>query len=126
MSKKEAQYYTIDAKKSLNIMIDAQRTMRIFGATIKVMTEKYDSDNWSSTPIPDYMDGYLNAKTLKDFLDKKIKEPTQMAIDYMKANNFDGLFLSREELQLFYTLVQNNEDTKEYIAKSYGVSTMLN
>ena len=126
MSKKDPQYFTVDAKKSLNLMIDAGRSMRIYGATVKVLVEKYDSENWSSTPIPDYMDGYLNAKVLRDFIDKRIKEPSKMAIEYMKANNFDGLFLTKEELQIFYSLIQGFEESKEYISKSYGVSTMLN
>lgn len=126
MSKKDPQYFTVDAKKSLNLMIDAGRSMRIYGATVKVLVEKYDSESWSSTPIPDYMDGYLNAKVLRDFIDKRIKEPSKMAIEYMKANNFDGLFLTKEELQIFYSLIQSFEESKEYISKSYGVSTMLN
>ena len=35
--------------------------------------EKYSVDDWGKSPIPDYMDAYLNSKVLKDFIQKKIE-----------------------------------------------------
>lgn len=126
MSKKEPQYFTLESKRILNFLIDADRSMRMFATTVKALGDKYEPENWYSTSIPDYMDGFLNAKVLKDFIEKQLKQPSKLAVDYMKAHNFDGLFLTKDELQMLYTLIHNFEESKDYISKTYGVSTMLN
>lgn len=126
MSKKEPQYFTVQAKRSLNIMIDADRSMKIYASTIKDLAQKYEPDGWASTNLADYMDAYLNCKVLKDFIEQHIKNPSQMAIDYMKENDFDGIFLTKDELQTLYTLITNFEESKAFITKNYGVTTLLN
>lgn len=126
MSKKEAQYYTIQAKRSLNIMIDADRSMKIYASTVKDLVQKHEPDDWSSTSIADYMDAYLNSKALKDYIEQHIKNPSKMAIDYMRENDFDGIFLTKDELQMLYTLMSNFEESKSFITKNYGITTLLN
>lgn len=126
MSKKDPQYFTVQAKRSLNIMIDADRSMKIYASTVKDLVIKYEPDDWASTSIADYMDAYLNCKVLKEFIEKHIKTPSQTAINYMKENNFDGIFLTKDELQTLYTLMSNFEESKSFITKNYGVTTLLN
>ena len=55
MSNKQAQYYTIKLDKALNLLVDADRCMRMFATTVKTMVEKYDTENWDSSPVADYI-----------------------------------------------------------------------
>jgi hypothetical protein len=72
------------------------------------------------------MDGYLNAKVLRDYLDKKLKEPDQKLVEYAKKNKVDGVLVTKNELSMLQSLVINFEETKEYLNKNYGFSTLLN
>lgn len=125
-SNSKPQYYTLPLKKAFNMMTDAERSMRMFAETVKTMVEKYQIEGWDDSPLPDYMDAYLNAKVLRDYLQKSIQEPNEMVTAYLKKNNIDGLLFSRDELTMLHTLATNFEETKEYISKKYGFSTMLN
>jgi len=126
MASKPAQYYTVKLEKALNLLIDSDRCTRMFATTVKTMVERYDTENWDSSPIADYMDGYLNAKVLRDFLDKRLKEPDPFLVEYAKKNKVDGMLVSKKELDMLQTLVINFEETKEYLNKNYGFSTLLN
>jgi hypothetical protein len=128
MSKKttDGQYYILSLKRSWSLMTDADRSMRMFSTTVKELVEKNDTDTWHNTPTPDYMDAYLNAKVLKDFLQKLITEPDEKVAEYLKKNKLEGLLLTKEELALLSALINNFEDAKEYINKVYGFSTILN
>lgn len=126
MASKPAQYYTVRLEKALNLLVDSDRCARMFSTTVKTMVEKYDTENWDSSPIADYMDGYLNAKVLRDFLDKRLKEPDPFLVEYAKKNKVDGMLITKKELDMLQTLVINFEETKEYLNKNYGFSTMLN
>jgi len=120
------QYYTITLNKVLNLLTDSDRCTRMFSDTVKNMVQKYDIENWDSTPLSDYMDAYLNAKVLKDFISKKIKEPDEKLVEFAAKNKIDGILLTKNELTMLQTLVNNFEETKEYLQKNYGFSTMLN
>ena len=72
------------------------------------------------------MDGYLNAKVLRDFLDKRLKEPDPILVEYAKKNKVDGVLVTKNELGLLQSLVYNFEETKEYLNKNYGFSTLVN
>lgn len=126
MSNKQAQYYTVKLDKALNLLIDSDRCLRMFATSVKTMVEKYDTENWDSSPVADYMDGYLNAKVLRDFLHKRIKEPDEKIVEFAKKNNIDGLLLTKGELSMLQSLVYNFEETKEYLNKNYGFSTLVN
>ena len=120
------QFYTLPLKKAVNMMTDADRSMNMFAENVKTMVEKYNIEAWNDSPIPDYMDAYLNAKVLRDYLQKNIEEPNEVVVQYLKKNNIDGLLFSRDELLMLNNLANNFEETKEYISKKYGFSTMLN
>ena len=126
MSKAETKYYTLPLKKALNMMTDAERGVRMFASSLKTLTEKYDIEGWSSSPIPDYMEAYLSAKLIMDYLKKRIEEPDEAVVAYLKQNNLEGLLFTREELVMLHTIVSNFDNTKEYLSKTYGYSTMLN
>jgi len=126
MSNKPVQYYTVKLDKALNLLLDSDRCMRMFATTVKTMVEKYDIENWSTSPVPDYMDGYLNAKVLRDFIDKRLKEPDSTIVEFAKKNNIDGMLVTKGELSLLQSLVYNFEETKEYLNKNYGFSTLVN
>lgn len=122
----QSQYYSVNLEKVLNLIVDSDRCMRMFATSVKTMVEKYDIENWGSSPLPDYMDGYLNAKVLRDFLDKKLKEPDQKLVEYARKNKVDGVLVTKNELSMLQSLVINFEETKEYLNKNYGFSTVLN
>jgi len=122
----KAQYYTITLQKGLNLLVDADRCTRTFAETVKTMAEKYNTENWDSSPIADYMDAYLNSKVLKDFIQKKIQAPDEELVKFAAKNKIDGILLTKYELSMLQTLVSNFEETKEYLQKNYGFSTMLN
>jgi hypothetical protein len=122
----QPQYYSVKLEKVLNLMVDSDRCMRMFATSVKTMVEKYDIENWGSSPVADYMDGYLNAKVLRDFLDKKLKEPDQKLVEYARKNKVDGVLVTKNELNVLQSLVINFEETKEYLNKNYGFSTLLN
>ncbi len=122
----KAQYYTITLNKALNLLTDSDRCGRMFATSVKNMVDKYDLENWDSTPLADYMDAYLNAEVLKDFLHKKIKEPDEKLVQFAAKNKIDGVLLTKNELGMLQTLVTNFEETKEYLNKTYGFSTLLN
>lgn len=122
----KAQYYTITLNKALNLLTDSDRCTRMFADTVKGMVVKYSVENWDETPLPDYMDAYLNAKVLKDFITKKIKEPDERLVEFAAKNKIDGVLLTRNELTMLQNLVNNFEETKEYLNKNYGFSTLLN
>ncbi len=126
MSGKSTQYYSVKMEKALNLLIDSDRCMRMFSTSVKTMVEKYDVENWGTSPLPDYMDGYLNAKVLRDFLQKRIQEPDQVLVEYAKKNKVDGMLVTKSELNLLQSLVINFEETKEYLHKNYGFSTLFN
>lgn len=129
MSKKkqESQYYTIKLEKALNMLIDADRCSRMFSTNVKLMIDKYSNpDSWDDSAIPDYMDGYLNAKTLKDFLHKKVHEPDEKLVEYAKLHKVEGVMLTKNDLGLLQSLVYNLEETKTYLQKTYGFNTLLN
>jgi hypothetical protein len=128
MSNKPAkvQYYTITLEKALNLLIDSDRCARMFATSVKTMSDKYDIENWDSSPIADYMDAYLNSKVLKDFLKKKIETPDEEVMKFAMKNKIKGVLLSKFELNMLQTLVSNFEETKEFLNKTYGFSTMLN
>ena len=126
MSIKNAQYYTVTLEKALNLLVDSDRCMRMFATTVKTMVEKYDIENWGSSPVADYMDGYLNAKVLRDFIDKRIKDPDPFLVEYAKKNKVDGMLVSKNELAILQSLVVNFEETKEHLHKNYGFSTLVN
>jgi len=96
----QSQYYSVKLEKVLNLMVDSDRCMRMFATSVKTMVEKYDIENWSSSPVADYMDGYLNAKVLRDFLDKKLKEPDQKLVEYARKNKVDGVLVTKNELSM--------------------------
>ena len=120
------QYYTITLQKGLNLLVDADRCAKIFAETVKTAATKYDTENWDSSPIADYMDAYLNSKVLKDFLQKKIQDPSEELVKFAAKNKIDGILLTKNELTMLQTLVNNFEETKEYLNKTYGFSTLLN
>lgn len=122
----KAQYYTITLQRGLNLLVDSDRCAKTFAETVKSMASKYSIDNWDSSPIADYMDAYLNAKVLKDFLQKKIQEPDEQLVKFAAKNKIDGILLTKNELTMLQTLVNNFEETKEYLQKNYGFSTLLN
>lgn len=122
----KTQYYTITLQKGLNMLVDADRCARTFSETVKTMAEKYSTENWDSSPIADYMDAYLNSKVLKDFIQKKVQEPDEELVRFAAKNKIDGIILTKNELILLQTLVSNFEETKEYLQKNYGFSTLLN
>lgn len=124
--KTKSEYYSIPLKRALNMATDAERSMKLFGETVKTYVEKYELDDWSSSPIPDYMDAYLNAKVLRDFIQNKIEKPDEYVTEYLKKNKVDGLIVTHDELLMLYTLSNNFDDSKAYISKIYGFSTMLN
>jgi hypothetical protein len=126
MSDKEPQYYTLPLKSAVNIMTDAERGMKMLSSVLQELIKKHDIDSWTLSPIPDYMDGYLNAKTISDFLKKKIEEPDEAVREYLKQNNINGLLFTADELSVLYTLVSNYEQTKLSLKKQYGFSTLLN
>lgn len=126
MASKPAQYYTVKLEKALNLLIDSDRCTRMFATTVKAMVEKYDTENWDSSPVADYMDGYLNAKVLRDFLNKRLKEPDPFLVEYAKKNKVDGMLVTKNELGMLQNLVVNFEETKEYLHKNYGFSTLFN
>lgn len=122
----KVQYYTITLQKGLNLLVDADRCSRTFSETVKQMAEKYSTQNWDSSPIADYMDAYLNAKVLKDFIQKKVQSPDEELVRFAAKNKIDGILLTKNELTMLQTLVSNFEETKEYLQKNYGFSTILN
>ena len=125
-SSSKAQYYSLPLKRAVNMLTDADRSMRMFAETVKTFIEKYSVDDWGKSPIPDYMDAYLNSKVLKDFLQKKIEEPDEAVAEYLKGNNIDGLIMSKDDLTMLYRLSTNFDETKDYINRIYGFSTVLN
>ena len=109
------------------MMTDAERSMKMFAETVKTFVDKYAIEDWGSSPIPDYMDAYLNAKVLRDFIQKRIEEPDEFVVEFLKKNqNIDGLLMTKDELTMLYRLSTNFDETKEYINKIYGFSTLLN
>lgn len=126
MSNKTPQYYTLPLKSAVNIMTDAERGMKMLSGALKEMITKLDPDSWDASPVPDYMDGYLNAKTISDFLKKKIESPDEAIKEYLKQNNINGILFTVDELTLLYTLVSTYEQTKQLLKKQYGFSTLLN
>jgi len=125
--KTKTQYYTITLEKALNMLIDSDRCSRLFAESVKSLLEKYvDIKDWGDSPLPDYMDAYLNAKVLKDFIQKKIEMPDEKIVEFATKNNIKGVLLTANELQLLQSLVNNHEEGKEYLTKTYGFSTMLN
>lgn len=122
----KVQYYTITLQKGLNLLVDSDRCAKTFAETVKNMASKYSIDNWDSSPIADYMDAYLNSKVLKDFLQKKIQDPDEQLVRFAAKNKIDGILLTKNELTMLQTLVSNFEETKEYLNKTYGFSTLLN
>lgn len=125
-SNSKVQYYTITLNKALNLLTDSDRCSRMFSESVKTMVLKYSIDNWDSSPLADYMDAYLNAKVLKDFITKKIKEPDEKMVAFAAKNKIDGVLLTKNELSILQTLVTNFEETKEFLNKNYGFSTVLN
>jgi|688.fasta_scaffold70981_7 hypothetical protein len=125
--KTKSQYYTITLEKALNLLIDSDRCSRLFAESVKSLIEKYkDIKDWNDSPLPDYMDSYLNAKVLKDFMQKKIEQPDDKLVEFAAKNNIKGVLLTANELSLLQSLVNNHEEGKEYMNKTYGFSTMLN
>jgi len=122
----KAQYYTITLEKALNLLVDSDRCTRMFSTNVKTMVEKYALDSWDTSPIPDYMDAYLNAKVLKDFVQKKIENPDDEIVKFAAKNKIEGVLLTRNELIMLQTLVNNFEETKEFLNKTYGFTTLLN
>ena len=122
----KAQYYTITLEKALNLLVDSDRCTRMFSSNVKTMIEKYSLESWDSSPIPDYMDAYLNAKVLKDFVQKKIENPDDEIVKFAAKNKIEGVLLTRNELLMLQTLVNNFEETKEFLNKTYGFTTLLN
>ena len=126
MSNPNSKYYSLPLKRALNMMTDAERSMKLFAESVKTYIQKYSIEEWSSSPTPDYMDAYLNAKVLRDYLQKRIEEPDENVAAYLKTNKVDGIIMTKEELTMLYTLSTNFDETKEYISRTYGFSTMLN
>jgi len=125
--KTKSQYYTITLEKALNLLIDSDRCSRLFAESVKSLIEKYvDIKDWDDSPLPDYMDAYLNAKVLRDFIQKKIESSDDKLVEFAAKNNIKGVLLTANELQLLQSLVNNHEEGKEYLTKTYGFSTMLN
>lgn len=122
----KAQYYTITLEKALNLLIDSDRCAKMFSTSVKTMIEKYSLDSWDKSAIPDYMDAYLNAKVLKDFIQKKIEDPDDEIVKFAAKNKIEGVLLTRNELAMLQTLVNNFEETKEFLNKTYGFTTLLN
>lgn len=124
--KTKIQYYSLPSKRALNMMTDADRSMKLFAENVKALIDKHPMEEWGSSPIPDYMDAYLNAKVLRDFIQKQIENPDENVVAYLKTNKIDGILMTKEDLTLLYTLSTNFDDTKAYINRLYGFSTMLN
>jgi hypothetical protein len=116
-SSSKAQYYSLPLKRAMNMMTDAERSMRLFAETVKTFIEKYSVDDWGKSPIPDYMDAYLNSKVLRDFIQKKIQDPDENVAAYLKTNNVDGLIMSRDDLEMLYRLSTNFEETKYMVSQ---------
>jgi hypothetical protein len=119
-------YYSLPLKSAVNIMTDAERGMKMLSSALSELIKKNEVETWDSTPIPDYMDGYLNAKVIVDFVKKKIESPDEAVKEYLKENNINGLLFTVDELTILYTLVSNYEQNKVSLKKQYGFSTLLN
>ena len=107
-------------------MSDAERGMKLLAASLRELTSTNDIDSWDKTPISDYMEGYLNARSIVVYLKKKIENPDEAIREYLKQNNINGLLFTLDEITLLYTLVSNYEKDKEALKKQYGFSTLLN
>lgn len=126
MSLDKPQYYSLPLKSVTNIMSDAERGMKLLAASLRELTSTNDIDSWDKTPISDYMEGYLNARSIVVYLKKKIENPDEAIREYLKQNNINGLLFTLDEITLLYTLVSNYEKDKEALKKQYGFSTLLN
>ena len=125
--KTKSQYFTITLEKALNLLIDSDRCSRLFAESVKSLIEKFkDIKDWGESPLPDYMDAYLNAKVLRDFIQKKVETPDEKLVEFARKNNIKGILLTASELEILQSLVNNHEEGKEYLTKTYGFSTMLN
>lgn len=122
----KAQLYTLPLKRAMNMMTDAERSMKMYAESIKTFAGKYAIEDWHSSPISDYMDAYLNAKVLRDFIQRSIEDPDEAIKDYLKKNTIDGLLVTRDQLTMLYTLSTNFEQSKDHMNKTYGFSTLLN
>lgn len=120
------QYYSLPLKSAINIISDAERGMKLLSSILQELIKKNDIGSWSSTPIPDYMEGYLNAKAISDFVKNKMESPDEAVKEYLKQNNINGLLFTVDELTLLYSLVSNYDQTKQMLKKQYGFSTLLN
>ena len=87
-----------------------------------VMTYNNDTTQYLETST----DAYLNAKVLKDFIQKKIEDPDDEIVKFAAKNKIEGVLLTRNELAMLQTLVNNFEETKEFLNKTYGFTTLLN
>jgi hypothetical protein len=124
--KSKPQYYSLPLKRALNMMTDAERGMKLFAENVKTLVEKHSIEEWNESAIPDYMDAYLNAKVLRDYLQRLIENPDENIAAYLKSNKVDGILMSRDDLSMLWRLSTNFEETKEHINKLYGFSTLLN
>lgn len=122
----KTQLYSLPLKRAMNMMTDADRCMKMFAESVKTFVEKYAIEDWGNSPIADYMDAYLNAKVLRDYIQKSMEDPDELVTDYLKKNKIDGILVTREQLTMMYTLFSNFEHSKEHINKTYGFSTLLN
>ena len=121
------EYYKITLEKALNLLVDSERCAKIFAENVLNLLKRYkEIEDWDESPIADYMDAYLNAKVLKDFMNNKIKNPDDKMIEYTRKHKINGVLMTKHELSMLQTLITNFEETKEYLNKKYGFSTILN
>lgn len=127
MSSSNPQYYTMPARRVLNMIIDAERTMRLCADKIKLTVRELDNiEDWEALSLGEYMEGYLGAKALIALLNKRVKDPDPYVVTYLKDKYPDGVLLTKDDLTILHKISTNLEEIKQYLFKLHGFTTQLN
>lgn len=124
--KSKVQYYTILFEKYIEILEEVNKFHYLLSDKIKDLVNSTIIDQWTESPLPEFMEAFTVVDSYKIFLDEKINNPSEEEIVFTTKNNIKDVLFTQQELTAMQDLYLQIQARKLLLKQNYGFSTEIN
>lgn len=124
--KEKPQYYTIQFEKYIDVLEEINKFHYILCDKIKELVCKIKLDEWTDSPIPEFMETFIVVDNYKLFLDEKINNPSEEEVKFTTANNIKDVLFNASQLKIMQDYYIEVQARKLLLKQGYNFSTEIN
>ena len=125
-TKEKPQYYTVQFEKYIEVLEEINRFHYILSDKIKDLVNQVNLNEWTDSPIPEFMEVFTVVDAYKIFLDEKINNPSEEEIKFTTANNIKDVLFNEPELKTMQGYYLQIQARKLLLKQNYGFSSEFN